>query len=340
VLSKLFEALYLKVFVNIVVKNSESIVYIEMCSKNDVVDSVQSTFETTKFNGNMLEFINEYVKESPFYYISILDTSTDQGAIPTCNKNRLSYYHDISSSEYKCYDGKWTYYTSKTDLYELEKNYKVIGLDFIFSPFSILSNFFKDKINLNIAVYVLIQDNCLSLCIFKNSELLFADYLDMDISKDGNDMMLNEDINEDIDLDLDLEDDIDLEDVDVVDDVESLDDFSDIEDLDTLEEIDEFSENKDVEEEFYETDEVLVDSDNEHFNEDYQRFSLIQTSINHFYKDDKYDSEFLENIYIADFVGVSSDLKRYLEEEMFLSVYIRHIDLAVEVCELAKLELK
>ncbi|MDD3059526.1 MAG: hypothetical protein PHW94_01110 [Sulfurimonas sp.] len=47
----------------------------------------------------------------------------------------------------------------------------------------------------------------------------------------------------------------------------------------------------------------------------------------------------MESVYIADGCGVSQDLKRYLEEEMFLSVYVRKIDLAKQVCELAKAEL-
>ena len=33
-------------------------------------------------------------------------------------------------------------------------------------------------------------------------------------------------------------------------------------------------------------------------------------------------------------------LKRFLEEEMFLSVYVRHMDLPLEVCAMTKLELQ
>jgi len=337
VLAKLFESLYLKVFVNIVVQRASTIVYIELCSKKDVVEQVQETFETTKVNLSMREFIASYTKESPFSYISLLDTSLEQGAIPSCSKNRLSYYYDLSDSEYKCHDKKWTYYTSKTDLYETEKNYKNLGLDFIFSPFSVLSKFFEDKIDTHMAMYILIQDSYISLCVFDSTVLLFAEHLDMEHTEE--DELLSQTINDDDEIDLDMDGEIDLEDVDVLDEMTDLDDFGDIEDLDSLEEIDEFSENKDIEEEFYEVDEVLAESDEEGFNEDYQRFTLIQSSIGHFYNDAKFDSKFIESVYIADSVGVSSDLKRYLEDEMFLSVYIRHMDLSMEVGSLAKMEL-
>ena len=333
-LGKFFESLYLKVFVNIVVKSTTTDVYIELCSKNGVIDNIEDDFDTTKVNEDMLDFISSYTRESPFSYISILDMSESQGAIPTCSKNRLSYYYDVSASEYKCHNKKWTYYTSKSDLYEIERVYKDTGVDFVFSPFSILANFFKDKIDSSLAMYILIQDSFVSLSVFDNSELLFAQHLDVENIKENEDLLID-----DSDDELDLEDGIDLEDIDVMDSEDSLDDFGDIEDLDSLEKIDEFSENKDVEEEFYqESENTLSQNEDTGFNEDYQRFALIQSAINYFYKDDKYDSKFIENVYIADGIGISNDLKRYLEEEMFLSVYVRHLELGVELSELARAE--
>ncbi len=333
-LGRFFESLYNKVFVNIVVNGSTTDVYIEIHAQRGAVENVEDSFNTTKMNKEMLEFITSYTEESPFFYISVLDMSPSQGAIPTCSKNRLSYYYDISASEYKCHDEKWAYYTSKSDLYDIERNYKDIGVDFVFSPFSVLANFFKDKIDTHLAMYILIQEEFLSLSVFDNSKLLFSQHLNMEHIHENEDLLMY-----DNDEDLDLEDGIDLEDIDVDDGDNSMDDFGDIEDLDSLEEIEEFSDNKDVEEEFYhEEEEALTDSNEDTFNDDYQRFTLIQSSVNHFYKDDKYESKFIENVYVADCVGISSDLKRYLEEEMFLNVYVRHVELAAEVSELAILE--
>jgi len=333
-LGKFFESLYLKVFVNVVVKNSTTDVYIELCSSKGVIDNMEDSFNTTKMSEEMLNFITSYTRETPFSYFSFLDMSPSQGAIPTCSKNRLSYYYDVSASEYKCHDKKWTHYTSKSDLYDIERRYKETGVDFVFSPFSILANFFKDKVDSHHAMYILVQEAFVSLAVFDNSELLFAQHLDMEKITESDELLI--DTSDDI---LDLEDGIELEDIDVMGTDDSLDDFSDIEDLDSLDEIDEFSENKDVEEEFYqEEDAELAESEEDGFNEDYQRFSLIQSSMNRFYKDDKFESKFIENVYIADGVGVSNDLKRYLEEEMFLSVYVRHLELGVEVSELAREE--
>ncbi len=331
-LSKFFESLYNKVFVNIVIQGSITSIYMQECSKKDILRTAQQNFDTLTITEDILSFVSSYIKETPFYYIAILDMSTEQGAIPTCDKNRISFYHDMSSSEYKCKDERWTYYTGKVDLYGIEKHYKEVGLDFVFSPFILVSNFFKDKINSDVALYILVEENSLSLCIFEHSQLLFAKYLvinptDEDDMSDDSSELISEGVNFD-----------DMNALDDMDELDELDDFGDIEDLDSIEEIDEFSQIKEDGEEFDE-EEILSESSEENFTGDYDRFIQIQETLGSFYNDKKYDGQFVQSVYIADSVGVSSELKKFLEEEMFLSVYIRHIDLGEELAKLSKMEL-
>lgn len=337
-LGKLLENLYPKIFINIIINRSKTTVYIEVYDKNAVINRVEDSFNTTKLNNRMRDLITLYTRETPYNYISVLDTSASQGAIPVCNKDEMSSFFNVEASSYKCYDEKWLYYTSKSDINLMKVYYKTIGLDFIFSPFTLLAKFFKDKIDSNVALYVLVEDNCVCVSVFNHSSLLFAEHLNIEADIEADELSMEDDL-DDMELDLDLDGVVDLEDVDAVEDIDSLDDFTDIEDLSDFEEIDEFSEAQ--EDEVSTSNKTDTDeSDLAGLNEDYQRFSLIQKSVNNFYKDRRFESRFIESVYIADSVGVSSDLKRYLEEEMFLSVYIRNINLAVEVCEMAKVELK
>jgi len=190
-------------------------------------------------------------------------------------------------------------------------------------------------------MFILIEDDSISLSVFDNSRLLYAEHLDMSIEEESEELLLDVELDDDDDIELEDDDSIDLDDIDALDDIDELDDFGDIADLDSIEEINEFSETQDVEEELLEQaqEEDDLEDVSDGFNEDYQRFSLIQSSVNRYYQNEKYESEFLENVYIADSVGVSGDLKKYLEEEMFLNVYIRHVELASEVCSVAKAEL-
>jgi len=333
VLSKLFEGLYHKVFINIVIHRSKTVVYIEECAKDKVIQSVEESFKTTLLDVRMENFIKSYVNESPFHYISILDTSHSQGAAPTCKSKSFSQFFDINASKSLCYAERWVFYTSNSDLHMVKKEYARIGIDFVFSPFIVLARFFKDKIDTHMSMYVLIQESSLSLVVFDHSELLFADHLDMNHFKNLDDLSMDE--SPDIELDMS----VNLDDVDVEDDVSELDDFGNIENLDDFEDMEEFSEMKD-EPEVFSNDKEIPANFSEGLNEDYQRFSLIKNSLSHFYKDEKYKSQFVESVYIADAIGVSGDLKKYLEEEMFLSVFIRKIDLCAEICDLAKAEIK
>ncbi len=340
-LSTFFEALYNKVLINIVVKRASFDVYIEVLSKKNVISHLEKSFNTLSVNREMIEYIQNYIKQSPYYYVAVLNTSTDQGAFIGCGKKKLQEFAEKHAVQYMCHEKKWAHYSDKESIKMIMKSYKEIGCDYIFSPYSLLVDFFKDKVNGSTAMFVLMQDSFVTLAIFEKGELLYAEYLDMQTADEHDDEMLSQTIEND-DINFSDQSSIDLEDINVLEnmeELEDLDDFGDIEDLDSIEEIDEFSQNKDVEEEFHDAIEEPVQENGNNFNEDYQRFSLIQSALGNYYNDEETKSQFIENIYVADGVSVSSDLKRYLEEEMFLNVYIRQANIGVQIAELVKKEL-
>ncbi len=340
---KFLESLYIKAFISIVVDKQGTTIYVQTYKKEKLHASYEEHFDAFGLDEKMLEYIHNFTKETPFFYIAYLDNSTQQGALPTCLKSEMSRYHDLSESEYKCYDKKWTYYTSKTDLYELERMYEKVGLDFIFSPFTLVAHFFKDKLKEYFAGYILVQEDLITLSVFENETLLYAESIVVEnyVPEEILEEPALED-EEDLDIVEEIEEGIDLDDITAIDELDSLDDFGDIADLDSLDDIDNFAQEEDIEEEFNEevnaiTQEQETASAEKDLvsTEDYQRFTLIQESINRYYHDDRYESKFLETLYIADGVGVSSMLKQYFEEEMFLSVYVRSIDIPQELSQLA-----
>ncbi|MDD2651779.1 MAG: hypothetical protein PHX44_01860 [Sulfurimonas sp.] len=333
-ISKLFSSLYARVFVNIVVENTQSLVFVEICSSKKVERSMHKYFATTTMNAQMHEFISTFYKESPFCYISVLDKSLAQGAMPTCTTSEMGKYCDINASEYRCYSNDWAFYTSEYDLEAIKHDYRSIGIDFIFSPFALLANFFKDKIDSTLSIFVLVESNSLSFTVFDNGKLLYGEYLSMKHSKGSDALLVDSSLDEE--LDAGMIDGIDLEDIAIEDDASGFEDFGVIEDLDADDTMDEFSEEAVPNEVVHEKEQHTPSSGV--FNEDYQRFVLVQSALNTFYKDPKYKSQFVESIYIADSVGVSSDFKNYLEEEIFLTVFIRRIDLGASLCDMAKAE--
>ena len=343
----MIESLYLKVFVGIVVSHNKSDVIIEMVKGTQSIKRSTKSFLTTEVNDEMREYIELATAESPFFYIALLNHSKFQGAIPTCSGKKAADYADLSTSKTVCYKKRWMVYASKPDLDTFEKRYKSFGLDFIFSPFILLERFFNDKVEGTMALYVLVQEDLLSLTIFEKNELLYASHFDVEESVE--EALISDDEKNTISLDFDIEgegvdegihlDDIDA--IDELDELDSLDNFDDIEDLDAIDDIEEFAEVEEVtkaaETPLDAVDNADVDENMlESFNEDYQRFTLLQRALQQFYANTKVDNAFIEHVYIADAIGVSEDLKRYLEEELFLSVVIREMDRTRELIELTK----
>lgn len=347
-LSKVFERLYLKVYVGIVIKLERIEIVIELVKGDKVKERITETFKREPKYTRVQKFMTPYLDETPFHYIAFLNPVEIQGALPTCLRREAAEFTDLSTSITLCQDQRWMVYADKPSLDAFKKEYRSIGVDLVFSPFLVIRQFFHDKVFGELALFVLIEDERVSVCVFDQGDLLFAEYLSMDDAVE--DSLLIEGDDEmaaglDLDLDdLDLDDGIDLDDLDAIEDLDGLDDLQAIEDLDALEEIEEFSDKRSnmVEDREkttqVETKDTKVTLDA--FDDDFKRFGLIQGSLQHYYSDGRYKSHFIESIYLADSCEVSDDLKHYLEEELFLKVYIRRIDLAAEIVDLAKKEVE
>ncbi len=336
-LTTLFERLYSKIYIAIVEDGERIEVATEIfAKKQNSEESVESfsSFDEAK------DYILDTISDSPYYYISLLNSSKDQGALPTCDKLKMRDFADVSLSTNVCIDEKWVLYSSTASLKVIEKKHMAYGLDYIFSPFTILHDFFKDKIKEVLGLYVLVQNESLSIAVFSSSKLEFA----LHVATDSDSIALmdsSSDIESDFEISEDIDDSLDEEEFGILDDIEALDEMDSLDDIETLDDIDNIESFEDFTED---SDEVSVQEPKEQeqsiegFNLDFHRFSIIQDALKTFYKDEIYENSFIEAVFIADSVGVSKDLKNYLEEELFVTPIVRGIDLAKELLKLSKEE--
>lgn len=336
-LGKIFKRLYSQVFINLCFTKKEIVVLVETLSGEDIIDSEEKRFATKKVNDEVIAFLEQTKTISPYFYISAFDMSLGQGAFHGCEASRRDLFFEQTACAWRCYEKNWIYFTQQEDIQALQKKFEPVGIDFIFSPFLVLIQFFQDKIDTFLALFVLVHDELIYVAIFDNGTLQYAKVFEAQLTQ-GDETLEIETTQGDIDLEFNDES---SNQVDIIDDLEALDDFANIEDLDQLDEIDEFSDTKDLEEEL--AQEIIDDieaKEADNFSEDYQRFVVIQKALHEFYEDDLYESDFIQSVYVADSVGLSNDFKRYLEEELFLSVYMRQCDLMMELCEIAKREVR
>lgn len=289
--------------------------------------------------------------ESPFTYVAVLNDTPVQGAVPTCSIHEAENYSDLGSCVTLCHENKWMVYAEKSELNALQKRFSLIGLDFIFSPFFILSTFFSEKIEGKTSLLALVQENYLSLCIFSKGKLLFATHYTTADAVENEKMsdVLDESAEESLGFDLEGEDDfsVNLDDIDALDELDALDDLDNLQDLDDLDELDEIEDFEESLNEAVEESEIALEEAKtkyerkiDNFSDDYKRFQLIQAALHQFYSDAKYNNQFVEDIYIADTGVTGHDLAHFLEEELFISVFKRSIDLNKEVLKMAVEEAK
>ncbi len=350
---KLFHFLYNTIIITIIKKPQTISVFIESFHRKKTIQSLEKEFVLNdSFKPILLQnYLKDFLNESPYCYITLLDTAVEQGAIPTCKKHEMENFHNLLTSKYICIEDKWACYTSKPAIKEqIDLLGNDIGVDFVFSPFLILKNFFQDKISGSIALYVLLQENSVTITVFENSTLLFGEYIDLNTLVTEELLLdhFHEETTEEENIDINT---IDLDDIDIEDDfgdIESLDD--EIADLDTLDEINDLESEANLEQQLEDNLEELDQQENdsntnneekeEKLTMDFQFFSIIQKTLGYFYHSDKYKSDFVENIYVADNAGVTREFKQYIENEMFLNVYIRTIEIELELITLTKKELE
>lgn len=111
-------------------------------------------------------------KESPVTYMTLLDSEAKQGLLVKCKEAEGV---ELSSVEKLCVDQRWGIYMSKDDLFEAQKRYNNIGLDFLFSPYTLLYNFFQKKIEKSDGLYIMLTDEMIVSAVFKNNTMIFAD---------------------------------------------------------------------------------------------------------------------------------------------------------------------
>ncbi|MDD3769551.1 hypothetical protein E0765_09310 [Sulfuricurvum sp. IAE1] len=333
--------LYQKIFITIIPYGEKYEVGVAYYKKKKRLSRETRRYEGVLAIEEMARYVRRIVEESPLHYVALLNPDPNQGALEGCTIHEINDSEEMSGTKTICRNQKWMLYASARELELLKKKYATIGLDFVFSPFSVIERFFADKTGGKLGLYVLAQKEAMSIAFFEDGKLEYAHHYPLH-AEEGS---IGIDEGSGIGFSVGVEEEepsrgINLDQIESLDDLEiidELDDLSDIEDLDTLEEIAEFSEEEPI---FEEKLPSLMQSgdgkeEGERFSDDFYRFELIEKTLARFYAGEHCRNRFVETVWIADAYGNGNELKRYLEEELFLNVMVRKIDLGEEVLSLA-----
>ena len=340
----MFEKWFQKIFISIMPVDDGHKVLCVSVKNNKILFREEHHFVGEVPSNTMNRYILNKIEVTPFFYISTLHLHSNQGAYEGCARPSAHFHHDVVGISTLKRNDLWTQYAQEEELHSLKNRYSVVGLDFIFSPFSMIEFYFADKIPSTFALYAFGGVGFLAVAIFDAGKLEYAHYYTTKNmpQKDENegDLSFGHDVEENTKTPIELDDIEGLEDLDILEDLDS---FSDIESLDDLDEVSEFSEDTTVSEDIRHALNKRVDSSKhtiDNLGEEYEKFEFIQKTLERFYASVQCKNRFIETVCIADIDLGGDDLKRYLEEELFVNVLVRRVDVCDGIHGLAMAEVE
>lgn len=334
-LSKVFQKYLSNIFVSIVKDNNEWNIYSKVIKNGTIKDKSSQTFEISNNDElpvKMKAYLEKIQMDYNFAYISLFLDSMGQGAINGTTaidfeKNSI----DMKSVSHFDIDNKWSVYASYIDINSAKKLFNKVGLDFIYSPFMVQNQLIKSqKLKEKPTLYILNHQDSVTISVFENGNLLFGAYFQTttDIGISG--------VDEDWEHEAEEEG---LDDLVELDPIEN--DTTELSDLDDLDDLDEDESSEDFEE--LKSDDKNSDIDNadsslELYGKDTLIYKYLISSINEFYRNSLYKSNFIQTIVIDDGYEVSSDLIDMIENDLLMEIEMNKININEIVCDMSKME--
>lgn len=344
--------------ISVVIESNECTIRHEVVKNGKRIKEENHTFKA--FGGMLspeaITHINTLRIQHRFTYVNTMLASINQGALATCSRGEFEKYKvDPSTVDTLCVNDAWSVYGYSEDILWTKSVFKEVGgIDFVFSPFLVLYNFFKNDLDTTRRLYVLGQRSSVTLCVMDDQRLYFGVYFILtDIADPDSDSMDGAETSSELDglgetddleeaLEPEKDDGSGESEDDALDDLISLDE--ELEEIGGLEDLDDDSELADFEEGGAgDTDDKKAllpeqKSSIDDFAKGMDMLNFIKNSLSEFYENPLYSSDFIEEVVFADSYGIAEDIITYIQETLLLNITIKQVNLAEVIAQMAKEE--
>lgn len=252
----------------------------------------------------------------PHTYIATMARTPTQGLI---NGNRPEIFTDfslnISDLHAMLVQKKWFVYIAKSDMQSYKNKFnKVVGADFIFSPFVVVYERIKHKLSEAKKLYILQEKGSTTLLIADKDGIYFGNYIILNEEKNLPQSPAQAQSEEAQAAQSDIIEFDSIEDIDeniIIKDFESLPNSSEAAPQVALGEL------------------AIAN----------HMIEVIKDALNSFYKDDRYSSDFIDELLLLDGYGINDSAITYLKNNTMIETHYLRIDICEEIEKLAKMEL-
>ena len=305
--------------VSIVLLEDSCKIYVKKLKNSRVIFRAKKSFEIEskdKLSQEVISYLTDLQEEHEQTYIALFLNTLGQGAIPGCKSGDFDKYSvDKKNVRSICIDKEFTIYASLIDIGWIDKIFKSVGLDYIYSPFLVLNHFAnKEELENEVKLYILNTHNGLTIMIKEGKKLLYGSFFNT--AKD--DDLLNDDF-EEVDAGEDMEIDLEIDD----DEFEIFDDDENELDDDETDSVDEFD--------FESLGDAMTAQDN-------RLVKYLDISLQEFYRSELYDSTFISKVKIYDDSGMQEKVISHIEDELLLDTSAENIDILEVILEISEKE--
>ena len=307
------------------------------------MEAVFENQDTDRIDEKIVEYLKNKEKEYHGMYVSLLLDSMGQGAIPGIEATDFERYSiDLKHVNHFKMPGNWSIYASYIDVKWVSGMFDFIGLDLLYSPFVMLykcieKQGFKERTTL----YVYNHQDSFTVAIFKEQKLLFGAFFKtatQDTSMDGaeEEMMDNW---EGVEEEKGVENLIELDEMEDEEEFHSLDDLESLDSVEEMVSLDDTASHTFDEGPMGNMDEDLLldnaESSMALFGRDMIVYKYLKSSIEEFYKNPLYASDFVEDVMIFDNHEMSHTMLGILESELMMRVRVEKVKTLDIMCDLA-----
>ncbi len=301
----LFSKIYQKVFISIDLDIKTCKIKVSYQNKS----YEEKTYKT--INSDLpidaVKYIRKIQDKYPYTYVGGIIRVENQGLI---TGNKLSVFEQFGLNtnllKIMLVNRQWFVYVDKKSLQEYKHKFsKIDGIDFIFSPFIIIYENIKDKLDDIKKLYILQEKSSTSLLIADKNNIYFGNHIVFEQNQ-------------------------------LIEEAKDENKSEDIIEFNIIDEIDENIIIKDFEKSNFRasTSELGELSIANHMIE------LIKNTLNNFYKDSRYASDFIDELLILDCYGIGDNAILHLKNNTMLETHFTRIDICQEIENLIKMELK
>jgi len=343
----MFQKYFTNLFIAIIEEGSSYKLFSKVVKSGKVKEKFEKTFETKASSEELDDEMSKYLislqEKYNYVYIALLLNSMGQGAIKGVSDLEFERSKVDPKSVKAVKFKNWSAYVSYIDINWIKKIYAKVGLDLVYSPFIVLYNLLLEhKLKTKATLYILNQENSVTVSVFKEDILYFGAFYKVN----------KEDVLDGIDVDgweNEEEEESAVEDLatlDTQDEEEDLSDLDDLSELDTLDtELTQGDEFSDIDEKNgidsllgSDVDDISIE-DIELYGRDLEIYKFLNRALKEYYKNEIYESDFVEEAVIFDAYDMSHEMIDSIENDLLLDLQMHKIDIGETVCDLSVKEI-